>query len=112
MSRARMGGWPSTPLCIYRFPHLNFPSKKSSLQKIFGLNLSIHAREARGTPIPPYAALRAARISLGGDSLTLKLEPLLYSVLVLLIEATLAQLVEHVFRKDGVRSSILRGGSA
>ena len=25
--------------------------------------------------------------------------------------ATLAQLVEHVFRKDGVRSSILRGGS-
>ncbi|MAZ41129.1 hypothetical protein CL654_03365 [bacterium] len=37
--------------------------KKSSLQKIFGLNLSIHAREARGNPIPPYAALRAAKIS-------------------------------------------------
>jgi hypothetical protein len=28
-----------------------------------------------------------------------------------LIYATLAQLVEHSFRKAGVRSSILRGGS-
>ena len=43
----------------------DLPSKKSSLQKVFGLNLSIHAREARGTAIPPYAALRAARISHG-----------------------------------------------
>ena len=27
-------------------------------------------------------------------------------------DAALAQMVEHVFRKDGVRSSILRGGSS
>ena len=41
----------------------DLPSKKSSLHKVFGLNLSIHAREARGLAISPYAALRAARIS-------------------------------------------------
>ncbi|MEI7720060.1 MAG: recombinase family protein [bacterium] len=53
----------------------DLPSKKSPLQKVFGLNLSIHAREARGNPIPPYAALRAARISGGDTPLSLKLEP-------------------------------------
>ena len=53
----------------------NYPSKKSSLQKIFGLNLSLHAREARGLPIPPYAALRAARISASEKPLSLILEP-------------------------------------
>ena len=53
----------------------DIPSKKSSLQKVFGLNLSIHAREARGNPISPYAALRAARFSGGETSLALKLEP-------------------------------------
>ena len=41
----------------------DLPSKKSSLQKVFGLNLSIHAREACGLPISPYATLRATRIS-------------------------------------------------
>ncbi|WKZ26465.1 MAG: recombinase family protein [Candidatus Paceibacterota bacterium] len=49
--------------------------KKSSLQKIFGLNLSIHAREARGNPIPPYAALRAAKTSAPKKQLSLILEP-------------------------------------
>ncbi len=53
----------------------DLPSKKSPLQKVFGLNLSIHAREARGNPISPYAALRAARISGDETSLALKLEP-------------------------------------
>ncbi len=48
--------------------------KKSSLQKIFGLNLSLHAREARGTPISPYAALRAAKISAPKNQLGLILE--------------------------------------
>ena len=50
--------------------------KKSSLQKIFGLNLTMHAREARGNAIPPYAALRAARISASEKPLSLILEPL------------------------------------
>ena len=54
----------------------NYPSKKSSLQKIFGLNLSLHAREARGNPLPPYAALRAAKISAPKNQLGLILEPL------------------------------------
>ncbi len=54
----------------------DIPSKKSPLQKVFGLNLSIHAREARGNPIPPYAALRAARISASEKPLSLILEPM------------------------------------
>jgi len=53
----------------------DIPSKKSPLQKVFGLNLRIHAREARGNPIPPYAALRAARISASEKPLSLILEP-------------------------------------
>ena len=39
----------------------SFP-KKSSLQKIFGLNLSLHARIADGNPILSYAAPASARI--------------------------------------------------
>ena len=54
---ARTGGRGKQAYCII------LPSKKSSLHKVFGLNLSIHAREARGLAISPYAALRAARIS-------------------------------------------------
>ena len=53
----------------------DLPSKKSSLQKVFGLNLSIHAREARGNPISPYAALCAARSESGESDLPLILEP-------------------------------------
>ena len=37
------------------------PSKKSSLQKIFGSNLHLHNKEVRETATPPYAALLAAR---------------------------------------------------
>jgi site-specific DNA recombinase len=39
----------------------DFSSQKSSLQKIFGSNLTLHAREARGVAKPQYAALRAAK---------------------------------------------------
>jgi len=46
---------------------------------LYFLNLSIHAREARGNAIPSYAALRAARISGEKIPLTLKLVSLLYS---------------------------------
>jgi site-specific DNA recombinase len=53
----------------------DLPSKKSSLQKIFGLNLSLHAREARGNAHSPYAALRAAKNSFGETDLVLILEP-------------------------------------
>ncbi len=34
--------------------------KKSSLQKIFGSNLTLHAREARGMPESPWHAVAAA----------------------------------------------------
>ena len=36
-------------------------SKKSSLQKIFGSNPTLHHRRILENPLPPYAALRAAR---------------------------------------------------
>ena len=52
-----------------------FPSKKSPIQKVFGLNLSIHARETRGLPISPYATLRVARSESDGKELGLILEP-------------------------------------
>ncbi|PIR84236.1 hypothetical protein COU18_00060, partial [Candidatus Kaiserbacteria bacterium CG10_big_fil_rev_8_21_14_0_10_51_14] len=39
----------------------NAPSKKSSLQKIFGSNLILHAREARGVPEMPWFSLLAAK---------------------------------------------------
>ena len=38
----------------------DLPSKKSTLQKIFGSNLTLHAREARGMPKSPWHALAAA----------------------------------------------------
>ena len=54
-------GWVGQALyCILR---LHFPSKKSSLQKIFGfvfLNLP-HAREARGVPQNQWFSLLAAK---------------------------------------------------
>ena len=39
----------------------NLPSKKSSLQKIFGSNLTLHAREARGVPQNQWFSLLAAK---------------------------------------------------
>ncbi len=39
----------------------DLPSKKSSLRKIFGSNLSLKNKEIRFVPTTPYAALRAAR---------------------------------------------------
>ena len=39
----------------------DLPSKKSSLQKIFGSNLTLHAREARGVPQNPWFSLAAIK---------------------------------------------------
>ena len=39
----------------------DLPSKKSSLQKIFGSNLTLHAREARGMPANHWFSLTAAK---------------------------------------------------
>ena len=39
----------------------NYPSKKSSLQKVFGSNLTLHAREARGVPQNQWFSLLAAK---------------------------------------------------
>ncbi|OHA21738.1 MAG: hypothetical protein A2W52_02120 [Candidatus Taylorbacteria bacterium RIFCSPHIGHO2_02_49_25] len=64
--------------CISPPLQKNPSSKKFS--DLYFLNLSIHAREARGLPISPYAALRAARSESGERDLSLILESLLYSV--------------------------------
>ena len=59
--------------CIWISPPKT-PSKKFS--DLYFLNL-LYAREARGNPIPPYAALRAARISASEKPLSSILESLL-----------------------------------
>ncbi len=53
----------------------DLPSKKLSLQKIFGSNLSLHGRVASGNPFPHYAELRSARENFDEKSLTLIAEP-------------------------------------
>ncbi|MCR4280929.1 MAG: hypothetical protein NUV88_01190, partial [Candidatus Kaiserbacteria bacterium] len=39
----------------------NYPSKKSSLQKVFGSNLTLHAREALGAPQNQWLSLAQAK---------------------------------------------------
>ena len=76
-----MRAWAGGASTLYMHSAFAFPSKKSSLQKssdLYFLTL-LHAREARGNPIPPYAALRAARLSASEKPLSLILESLLYS---------------------------------
>ena len=53
----------------------DLPSKKLSLQKIFGSNLTLKRREASGDPLPHYAELRSARENFGEKSLSLIAEP-------------------------------------
>ncbi len=50
-----------------------FPSKKSSLQKIFGSNLHLDARIARGTPKSPWDSLLAGKETHGDFDLSSKL---------------------------------------
>src|SRR3989344_8160748 len=65
--RARAGGAKHSTMYLWIFAFA-FPLQ-TPLQKVFGLNLSIHASEPRGNPISPYAALRPARLS--GDETSL-----------------------------------------
>ena len=53
----------------------DLPSKKLSLQKIFGSNLHLTGREASGNPLPHYAELRSARENFNEKCLTLIAEP-------------------------------------
>ena len=57
----------------------DLPSKKLSLQKIFGSNLLLHGRVATGNPFPHYAELRSARKNFGEKPLSLIMECLLNS---------------------------------
>ena len=53
----------------------DLPSKKISLQKIFGSNLTLQNREAVGNPLNPWAELRSARQNLAKKSFSLIAEP-------------------------------------
>ena len=53
----------------------DLPSKKSSLQKIFGLNLTLQTREARGIALNPWLELRSSRAKIGKMETCLILEP-------------------------------------
>ncbi len=54
----------------------DLPSKKISLQKIFGSNLSLLGREASGNPLPHYAELHSARKNFNENPSSLIAEPL------------------------------------
>ena len=54
----------------------DLPSKKLSLQKIFGSNLLLHGREASGNPFLHYAELRSARKNFTKKSFSLIAEPM------------------------------------
>ena len=53
----------------------DLPSKKISLQKIFGSNLTLKNREAVGTPLNPWAELRSARQKFAKNDSVLIVEP-------------------------------------
>ncbi|KKR61156.1 MAG: Recombinase [Parcubacteria group bacterium GW2011_GWB1_41_5] len=54
----------------------DLPSKKLSLQKIFGSNLFLKSRIPSGNPLPHYAELRSARKNFTKKSFSLIAEPL------------------------------------
>src|SRR3989344_2042830 len=57
-----MQAWVLTASTLGEIAERNdLPSKKSSLQKIFGSNLTLHDKKVRENPSPAYATLRAAR---------------------------------------------------
>ena len=47
----------------------DLPSKKSSLQKIFGSNLTLRNKKPSESPVKQYAALRAARANFSENDL-------------------------------------------
>ena len=49
----------------------NLPFKKLYLQKIFGSNLSLYTREARGVAQPQWASLREAKNNFSINNLVL-----------------------------------------
>ena len=53
----------------------DLPSKKISLQKIFGSNLTLKNREAVGNGLTPWAELRSARQNPAKKSFSLIVEP-------------------------------------
>jgi hypothetical protein len=58
----------------------DLPSKKLSLQKIFGSNLHLKSRQVFGNPFKHYASLREARQNFAQNDLSLILAGLLNEV--------------------------------
>ena len=69
LTRARVGG------ASVMYFVADLPSKKLSLQKIFGSNLHLKSRHAFGNPFKHYASLREARENLGKKDATLIVVP-------------------------------------
>ncbi len=55
--------------------NFDLPSKKSSLQEIFGSNLTLRNKKPVESPVKQYAALRAARINFSNNDLSFILAP-------------------------------------
>ena len=68
--------WIKDALILDKIAKTNdLPSKKLSLQKIFGSNLTLQKREVSGTPLNPWAELRSARENFAKNDLGLLVEP-------------------------------------
>jgi len=70
--------WVKDALILDEIAKTNdLPSKKLSLQKIFGSNLTLQKQKAYGNPLNPWAELRSARENFLKKSLSLIAESLL-----------------------------------
>ncbi len=68
--------WIKDALILDEIANTNdLPSKKISLQKIFGSSLTLQKREAFGNPLNPWAELRSARQNFSQNPSCLILEP-------------------------------------
>ena len=68
--------WIKDAVTLYEIAKTNdLPSKKISLQKIFGSNLTLKNREAVGNGLNPWAELRSARQNPAKKPVSLILEP-------------------------------------
>ena len=68
--------WVKNALTLDEIAKTNdLPSKKISLQKIFGSNLTLQKRKACGNPLNPWVELRSARQNFTQNDLGLLVEP-------------------------------------
>ena len=70
--------WVKDALMLDEIAKMNdLPSKKISLQKIFGSNLTLQKQKAYGNPLNPWAEICSARQNFAKNDLGLIAEPLI-----------------------------------